>query len=65
MMSLSLNELKLVAKSRGKRDYENKSEDELIKVLSEPKPKISLSKMRIKEIRGKFNELRGRFQSPK
>ena len=65
MMSLSLNELKLVAKSRGKKDYENKSEDELIKVLSEPKPKISLSKMRIKEIRGKFNELRGRFQSPK
>ena len=65
MMSLSLNELKLVAKSRGKKDYENKSEDELIKVLSEPKPKISLSKMRIKEIRGKFNELRARFQSPK
>ena len=65
MMSLSLNELTLVAKSRGKKDYENKSQDELIKVLSEPKPKISLSKMRIKEIRGKFNELRGRFQSPK
>ena len=65
MMSLSLNELKLVAKSRGTKDYENKSQDELIKVLSEPKPKISLSKMRIKEIRGKFNELRGRFQSPK
>ena len=64
-MSLSLNELTLVAKSRGKKDYENKSQDELIKVLSEPKPKISLSKMRIKEIRGKFNELRARFQSPK
>ena len=65
MMSLSLNELTLVAKSRGKKYYENKSQDELIKVLSEPKPKISLSKMRIKEIRGKFNELRARFQSPK
>ena len=65
MMSLSLNELTLVAKSRGKKDYENKSQDELIKVFSEPKPKISLSKMRIKEIRGKFNELRARFQSPK
>ena len=65
MMSLSLNELTLVPKSRGKKDYENKSQDELIKVLSEPKPKISLSKMRIKEIRGKFNELRARFQSPK
>ena len=64
-MSLSLNELTLVAKSRGKKDYENKSQDELIKVLSEPEPKISLSKMRIKEIRGKFNELRARFQSPK
>ena len=28
MLNLTLNELKLVAKSRGIKDYENKSEDE-------------------------------------
>ena len=38
MISLSLNELKLMAKSRGIKDHENKSEDKLIKILSEPKP---------------------------
>ena len=44
MTSLSLDELKVVAKSRGIKDYKNKSEDDLIKILSEPKTKISLSK---------------------
>ena len=44
MINLSLNELKLAAKSRGIKDYENKSEDDLIKILSEPKTKTSLSK---------------------
>ena len=36
---LSLNELKLIAKNRGIRDYENKFEDDLMKILSEPKTK--------------------------
>ena len=44
MLKLTLNELKLVAKSRGIKDYENKSEDDLIKMLSEPKTKTSFSK---------------------
>ena len=44
MISLSLDELKLVAKNRGIKDYKNKSEDDLIKILSEPKTKTSLSK---------------------
>ena len=39
MISLSLDELKLVAKNRGIKDYKNKSEDDFIKVLSEPKTK--------------------------
>ena len=43
MINISLNELKLIAKSRNK-DYKNKSENDLIKILSEPKPKINLSK---------------------
>ena len=34
MISLSLDELKLVAKNRGIKDYKNKSEDDLIKILS-------------------------------
>ena len=36
MINLSLNELKLIAQIRNIRDYENKSKEDLIKVLSEP-----------------------------
>ena len=39
MINLSLNELKLIAKSRNIKDYKNKSENDLIKILSEPKTK--------------------------
>ena len=52
---------KLIAKSRGVNDYKNKSEEDLIKILSKPKPKISLSKMKIKEIKREFSELRRIF----
>ena len=65
MINLSLKELKLIAKNRGIRDYENKSEDELIKIFSEPKIEISLSKRRIKEIKEKFNESRYKFLKSK
>ena len=44
MINLSLNELKLIAKSRNIKDCKNKSENELMKTLSEPKSKINLSK---------------------
>ena len=44
MINLSLDELKLVAKNRGIKSYENKSEEDLVKILSEPKPKISIPK---------------------
>ena len=47
MINLSLNELKLIAKSRDIKDYKVKSEEDLIKILSVPKPKISLSKKKI------------------
>ena len=36
MISLSLDEMKLVAKNRGIKNYKNKSENDLIKILSEP-----------------------------
>ena len=39
MINLSLDELSLIAQIRNISDYENKSEEDLIKPLSEPKPK--------------------------
>ena len=38
-MNLSLDELRLKAQARNIGDYENKSNEDLIKVLSETKPK--------------------------
>ena len=40
MIKLSLNELKLIAHIRNISDYENKSIEDLIKALSEPKLEI-------------------------
>ena len=38
MINLSLDALRLIAQIRNISDYENKSKEELIKALSEPKP---------------------------
>ena len=65
MINLSLHEIKLIAKSRSIKDYRNKSENDLIKILSEPKPKINLSKKKIKEIKKDFSELRYGFSKLK
>ena len=65
MIYLSPNELKFMAKCWGIKDYENKSEDDLIKILSEPKPKINISKKKIKEITKDFSELRYGFSKSK
>ena len=54
MINLSLNELKLIEKSRNIKDYKNKSENNLIKILSEPKPKINLSKNKKKRDQKRF-----------
>ena len=56
MIYLSPNELKFMAKCWGIKDYENKSEDDLIKILSEPKTKISFSKKKIKYIKKDLNQ---------
>ena len=53
MISLSLEELKAIAKLRKIKDYRSKSEGELIKILSKPK-------LKIEEIRKK-NELTDRY----
>ena len=65
MISLSLNELKLVAKGRGIKGYKNKFKDELTKILSKSESKINYLKLRIKEIREEFNELRDKFSKSK
>ena len=65
MIILSLDELKVIAKKRGIKDYENKSEDDLIKILSEPKTKLNFSKKRIKDIRKDFNKSRHMFSGSK
>ena len=52
-------------KSRSIKDYEIKPEGNLIKILSEPKPKINLSKKKIKEIKKDFSELRYGFSKSK
>ena len=61
MINVSLDELKLVAKNRGIKDYENKSEKDLIKILSKAKLKISISKKKTREIKKDFSALRHMF----
>ena len=61
MINLSLDELRLIAQNRNIRDYENKSEKDLIKALSELKPKIKNDKKKLEEMRKDFNELRQKF----
>ena len=65
MINISLDELQLVAESRNIRDYKNKSKKDLIKVLSEPKPKIKIDKKKLEEIRKDFYELRHKFSKKK
>ena len=65
MINLSSNELKLIAKSRSVKDYKNKSNEYLLKILSKQKPKLSLFKKKIEEIKKDFSELRHRFSRSK
>ena len=50
MINLSFNELKLVAQYENISDYESKSKEDLVKALSEPKPKFGIKKNKLKEI---------------
>ena len=65
MNNLSLNELKLMAKSKSIKYYKGNLKEDLIKILSEPKPEINLSKKKIKEIKKDFNKLKYRFSKSK
>ena len=57
MINLLLDKLRLIAQNRSIRDYENKSEKDLIKALSETNPKIKIDKKKLEEIRKYFNKL--------
>ena len=70
MINLSFDELRLIAQRRNISDYENKSKEDLIKALSEPKretPKpeskseIRVNKRKLKNLRKDFDELRYKF----
>ena len=61
MKNLSPDKLKLVTKNRNIGDYENKSKNALIKVLSEPKTKTKIDKKKLEDIRKDFIELRHKF----
>ena len=65
IIDISLDELKLIAKSRGTKDYENKSEDDLIKILNKPKIKIILWRKKIRDIKEDFNKLKYGFSKSK
>ena len=57
IINLSLNELKLIAHYRNISDYENKSKEDLIKVLSKSNPKVGINKNKLEEIRKDFYNL--------
>ena len=67
MINLSPNELKLIAKSTGVKNYESKSDDDSIKILGEPKKtKKNKSFWKYNKIYQKiFCELRQKFLKPK
>ena len=64
MISLSLDELRLIAQSRNITDYQSKSKKGLIKALNEPKSKpkpkteIKINKKKLEVIRKDFNEIK-------
>ena len=60
-LNFSLNELKLIAEHRNISDYESKSKEDLIKVLSGAKPKLGINKNKLKEIKKDFYDLRHEF----
>ena len=76
MIKPSLDKLRLMAQIRNISDYENKSKEDLIKVLSETKPEppkperpkpekrkleVRVNKKKFKKIRKDFDELRHKF----
>ena len=67
MVNLSLNELKLVAKNRGIKGYENMSKERLLSALGESElveSQNNFDNEKLKKIRKDLNEIRDRFSKP-
>ena len=64
MLNLSLNQLRLVSKSRSIKGYKNMSKERLLSALSEPELVDSFDDEKLKKIRKVFNELRNTFSKP-
>ena len=67
MLNLSLNEMKLVSKSRGIKDYKSMSKERLSSALSESESvesKNSFHDKRLKQIRKGFTKLRDWSSKP-
>ena len=67
MLNLSLDELKLVAKSKDIKGYKSISKERLLSALSElesVESKNSFDDKGLKKIREDFNELRDRISKP-
>ena len=68
MLNLSLNELKLIARSTRIKGYKSMSKERLLSAPNEQKSAESeknFHNARIKQIREEFNKLRDRFLKPK
>ena len=67
MLNLSLNELKLVAKSKGIKGYKTMSKEILLSALSElelAEKENNFDDKRLKKIRKDFNEFSAKFSKP-
>ena len=67
MLNLSLNELKLVAKSKGIKGYKTMSKEILLSPLSElelVEKENNFDNKKLKKIRKDFNELSTKFSKP-
>ena len=65
MLNLSLNELKLIARSRRIKIYKSMSKEKLLSALNESqsaKSKKNLDNAKIKKIREDFNKLRDKMK---
>ena len=60
-LTLSLNELRLIAEHRNISYYEKKSAKDLIKALRGSRPKLGIKKNKLKEIEEDFHNLRHAF----
>ena len=60
-LNLSLNELKLIAEHRNISDYKNKSAKDLVIALRGSRPRLGITKDKLKDVKEDFYNLRHKF----